>query len=201
VSGLLNPEELRRLLTLVWQGGKDMVLVGDGLRDHIAALEKERDAALADNAALLSAAREYNAHMDLSEPWSNGDLGVEDASGLNAASARLLAAISDEVPHPGAALLEEVMALRERVQISERAFKQELDAAQTETRNAWAHATAKEAEHRNALVRARNEGLEKVAQALLAKRDSIMRGVKRGTRSGGLEEAASIARAMKEPEE
>lgn len=43
-------------------------------------------------------------------------------------------------------------------------------------------------------------GLEKAAQTLLAKRDSIMRGVKPGTRRGGLEEAATIVRAMKEPE-
>lgn len=50
--------------------------------------------------------------------------------------------------------------------------------------------------------RARNEGLEKVAQELINTRDRVGSPyTKQGTRRGGLEEAAFIVRARKEPEE
>lgn len=58
------------------------------------------DAAVAAHAELLGAARRYDAYMDLSEPWSNGDLGIDDASGLNEASAALHALIAEERHEP-----------------------------------------------------------------------------------------------------
>jgi hypothetical protein len=120
------------------------------------------EAAVADNEALLSAARNYDAFMDLSEPWSDGDLGIEDASALNAAS-RVLHAVIHR-PHPGAALLEQ---------------------------------------HRKALVRARNEGLEKAAERMLFQRDALRARTDKNAagRRFGLEEAAAIARHLREPEQ
>lgn len=70
------------------------------LHSLLASAEHERDAAVAAHAELLDAARRYDAYIDLSEPWSNGDLGIDDASGLNEASAALHALIAEERHEP-----------------------------------------------------------------------------------------------------
>lgn len=58
-------------------------------------------------------------------------------------------------------------------------------------------------QHRKEVKQARNEGLEEIARVCIAKRDRLLAaGAMHGTRRGGLEEAASIARALKkEPEQ
>lgn len=145
MSGLLDPNELRRILkradtkSATWQ---EMDLV----RAHIAALEKERDAALADNAALVEVL---------------GDVAHRSMDTLGGQDAHDRAVRVHAQPHPGAALLEE---------------------------------------HRKALVRARNEGLELLAKRLIERRDQMQGRAMADGRRRGLEEAASIARAMKEPE-
>ena len=60
-DGKMSPEELESWLRpLEMQMGRPWT--ADALRAHIAALEKERDAALADNAALLQEASKASHH-------------------------------------------------------------------------------------------------------------------------------------------
>lgn len=152
-------------------------------------MEREAVAAVADNAALLQF---VGSVMKAAQPW---EWMINRARNLTLAA------------HPGAALLEELQTLRAKH------IQAEADRHAVHEALMWAGEwplnmpppsraiTALLEEHRKALVRARNDGLERAAQALLAKRDAILRGVKPGTRKGGLEEAASIVRAMKEPEQ
>lgn len=121
----MTRDSVEVLLADTTKGGETAYLARGRLHDLIAALEKERDAALADNVALLAAI----ASEELGHDYQGlcPDKTQPKARDPECAACRLL-----DSPHPGSALLEE---------------------------------------HRKALVRARNEGLEKAAKKADAERE------------------------------
>jgi hypothetical protein len=156
VGDLLSKEEVTGAIdTVEWGERKHVERAKADLRRHIAALENERDAALADNAALVHLVRVAAGDRGPGATcWAcGGRLDHGKACRFGAALERL---------HPGAALLEE---------------------------------------HREALVRARNEGLEKVAQAMP---DALGTHATVTLDDGGVvllsDYVSGLIRAMKEPE-
>lgn len=138
-------------------------------------VQNERDAAVADNAALLGAGRELHCLLEDSVSW-------EKREARRHAALALL-----DATHPGTALLERLKEQEARLA--------------TQAENIRWH-QRREAEHAKALVRARNAARENMADACIAKRDSIPpQNARLGSRRSGLEEAARISRAMKEDEE
>jgi hypothetical protein len=157
VSDVLSPDQLEHTLKNI---GNPMTN-GDLLRRHIATLEKERDAALADNAALVTGVQRIRNLVAYPTLSARDTLSAVADVGLSLV-------VGD---HPGAALPEE---------------------------------------HRKALVRARNEGLEKAAadvDRLASIADvSAEQASNMKVRLALAEEAAALRdhavriRAMKEPE-
>lgn len=180
----------------------------DDALSRLAAAAQEREAVLADNAALTLVAEAVRGiTQDLAE---NGV--AADCPYVSQERAQELLAIID-ARHPGAALLEVVSALRQYQ------HRDEPDLATTtrrllEERGRIAHMVDAE-EHRKALVRARNKGLEKAAVEADAAAERAERTVeteraKPRPRQTTIQEAllvqvamsslAASIRAMKEPE-
>ena len=171
---------------------------------HIVALEAEierlaakaqgYDAAVADNAALLAAVNDVLNFVHLHSPDMGGNHRYNFMPKHGPAVARLQHLAAQ--PHSGAALLEE--------------HREELAAAarRHETTRATMH--VREHEHRKALVRARNEGLEKAAATKeyhaqqhdkRARRKSTKRPGEWAQLAKEARADAAVFRAMMEPEQ
>jgi hypothetical protein len=172
-------------------------------KEEIARLRTEVDALTADNAALLEAiglltpSHDDAWKRDAHEEGCRAIFDAEEECRCDGAFILGKVAAAKSLPHPGAAMREQ-----HREELASAARRHDTTRATMVVREEWHRKEVAElvAEHRKALVRARNEGLEQAAAAIIQRRDNIHPALKKGNRRGGLEEAASIIRAMKEAE-
>lgn len=176
----LSREELNLLLSVLNDGARGRI------GRHIAALEAERDAALADNAALKHEAVDLRAGLREASDAAKRQTQVAEAE---ASGRRELEADRDEA----------FVVLRKAGIGPLTAPLQLLVTRLWKDRNKWrdTHAALLE-EHRKALVRARNEGLEALALKFDALHDECA-GHSPHAAACYLS-AAEMASAMKEPE-
>lgn len=205
----MTPEEMRLVFGNLWQPLGASV---DRIQGHLAALEKERDAALADNAAKAATIQRMR------------NLLLYPTMDAEATRLEVLRLGLDAVAHPGpgAALLKEhhkARAERDEARAALAVACESTDAGIRIIKETSAalglpdirHSLPEEA--RKALVCARNEGLEKAAQASDDAADEAEARAEAASASpnldaanwdnGAANEARNIAtriRAMKEPE-
>lgn len=154
----------------------------------LAAKAKEHDAAVVDNAALLERLKAMEAALLAKDEAFHryvDERGVEH----------------DDIPGTDTPCPEDDTCECPRIIALNAAFDDAASVGRDATKEALGacreHVRQTGAEHREALVRARNDGLDEAAEALLAKRDTMPTGTRNGTRRGGLEEAATIVRGLK----
>jgi len=188
--------------------------VVDAAARHLAAKAQGYEAAVADNAALLEFARAVDARrhalFDAASVAANAmEYGRHRDALLDVLSAHGGRSFP-EGPHPGAALLEVVNAIRQY----QRADEPDVSATLRrllEERGRIAHMVDPE-QHRKALVRARNDGVELAAVRLSARHEQLLAYAKENSSdvelatryrymAGECKVMANDVRSLKEPEQ